>query len=455
MSPSNQSTLTEQLAAFVIGARPADLPPSVLDAAKYYTLDWLGSAIAGTATTPGRVFLDHAAAQAGGPATVIGLAERRGAPTAALVNGALSHIVEMDDLHRASVVHPGAVVIPAALAVADWLGAAGLDFLAAVVLGYEVAIRIGEAVGKSHYRIWHNTATCGVFGSAAAAGWLFGLTLEQMVWALGSAGTMAAGLWEFNADGAMSKPLHAGHAASGGLLAADLGRRGLTGARRILEGERGFFAATSQDADPQQVVAGLSPAMTSYRIPGVSIKPHASCRHTHPAVDAALQIRSRLGPAVEQIDTAAVDTYQATLALTDHPAPLHPHACKFSMHYCVASALLRGSVGLADFDPAEIMDPARRALMQRVTVHHSPDLEARYPAAWPARVTVTLSDGRTLVQSVDYPKGDPENPLSWDELKAKFRLMVAGTAWAPQSEALIAGVCDLDRRLAVDLLAVS
>jgi 2-methylcitrate dehydratase PrpD len=444
--------LTEQLAKFVVATQPSDLPPAVVDAAKYYTLDWLGSAMAGTVTAPGRAFLEHAAAQGAGPATVIGLVAARGTPTAALVNGALSHIVEMDDLHRASVVHPGAVVMPAALAVAEAQGAGGLDFLTAVVLGYEVAIRIGEAVGKSHYRLWHNTATCGVFGSAAAAGRLSGLSVGEMVWALGSAGTMAAGLWEFNADGAMSKPLHAGHAASAGLLAADLASRGLSGARRILEGERGFFAATSQDAEPDCVISGLSRGMADYKISGVSIKPHASCRHTHPAVDAALLIRNRIAPGGQGIAGIEIETYGAALALTDNAAPHNPHAAKFSMQYCVSSALLRGSVGLRDFEPGATTDKGVRALMDRVRLRHSPALEGRYPAAWPVRVSVTMGDGQTVVESVDHPRGDPENPLSWGELRAKFCRMLVGTEWDGQADRLFERMSTLDRQHPIRLL---
>jgi len=312
-----------------------------------------------------------------------------------------------------------------------------------VVLGYEVAIRIGEAVGKTHYRIWHNTATCGVFGATAAAGWLLDLSEQQMTWALGNAGTMSAGLWEFNADGAMSKHLHAGRAASSGVLAADLARQGFTGTRRILEGERGFFTATSQDAEPERVVEGLKQGMETYKISGVSIKPHASCRHTHPAIDAALALRQQPGFVLDPIAQVQVETYQAALDLTDNPQPTTPYAAKFSLYYCVACALWRGSAGLSDFTPQAIVDKDVRQLMAKVYLVHSPDLEARYPREWPVRVTVTLADGRALTRTVDAPKGDPENPLSWGELEDKFRMMM-GTDYQGQAEVLIERVRRLD-----------
>jgi 2-methylcitrate dehydratase PrpD len=369
-----------------------------------------------------------------------------------LTNGALSHIVEMDDLHRASVVHPAAVVVPAALAAAEAERSSGLEFLAAVVAGYEVAIRVGEAVGKSHYRLWHNTATCGVFGAAAAASRLLGLTAEQTVWALGSAGTMAAGLWQFHGEGAMSKPLHTGHAAASGVLAAELARCGLSGARRILEGERGFFAAMSRDAEPRHVVEGLSPRMDEWRITGVSIKPYPSCRHTHSPIDAALLIRARFTPSPDEIAAVEVETYRAAMALSDNPQPSQPDSARFSIQYCVAHALLQGTVGLGDFTPAAIMDPAVRSLMNRVRVSFSSAMEDRYPRAWPVRVSVEMRDGQTFVQSVDYPKGDPENPLSRDDVEAKFRSLAVGTPWEFQAETLIAGVRVLDRRKRLNLL---
>ena len=438
-------SLTEQLSNFLVAIKSTDLPPSVVEDAKYYTLDWLGSGIAGTVTEPGRMLLAHARVQAGQGATVIGLGEQRNADLAALTNGGLSHIVEMDDLHRASVVHPAAPIIPAALAVAEREGASGLDFLTAVVLGYEVAIRIGEAVGKTHYRIWHNTATCGVFGATAAAGWLLGLDAEQMVWALGNAGTMAAGLWEFIADGAMSKHLHAGRAASSGLLAADLAQRGFTGARRILEGEQAFFAATSSDARPDLVVAGLRSGMADYKIAGVSIKPYPSCRHTHPAIDAALALRQQHALVPDEIAKVEVETYQAALDLIDNSNPTHPYVAKFSLQYCVACALARGRVRLDDFRSEALEDEAVRRLMAKMSVELSEELDSHYPQKWPARVRVALADGRQLIQLVKVPKGDPENPLTQAELEEKFRLLIAGTGYEEMAAVLIEGVNRLEQ----------
>src|SRR5688572_16044403 len=221
-----------------------------------------------------------------GEATVFG-GPRGSAAAAAFANGVASHILELDDIHTASTVHGAAPIIPAALAVAEREFASGQAFLAAVVLGYEAAFRIGEAVNPSHYRFWHPTGTVATFGAAAAAGSVLGLNAAEMRDAFGSAGTQAAGLWEFNADGAMSKHLHPGKAAFNGVLAADLARAGFTGASRILEGERGFFRAMSSTPDLSRIADGLG---TAWKIGENGFKLHACCGHTHTAIDAAIAL---------------------------------------------------------------------------------------------------------------------------------------------------------------------
>lgn len=409
-------SLTEQLASWIMERRAKGFGNHAIEQARYYVTDWLSSALAGGKTQPGQAMLAYAQNQPLGPCRIVGSSLERAAETAALLNGGLSHIVEMDDLDRRSVVHPATVVIPPAVAIAEREGASGLDFLNAVVAGYEVAIRVGEAVGKRHYYYFHNTATCGVFGAAAAAGWLLGLNHEQLVWALGNAGSQAAGLWQFNTDGDMTKHLHAGMAGANGIRAAELAACGLTGARHILEGERGFFKATAPDAQPEVVVEGLG--NEQLKIATVSIKPHASCRHTHPAVDAALDLRKQLG--TKDIDRCTVQTYQAAIDLCDNAQPTTPYAAKFSLQYCVASALIRGSAGLADFTPTELERTDIRSLLPNIKIELDDALEAKYPQQWPAEVSVQLSDGSRLSTEVDYPKGDPENALSVAELESKF-----------------------------------
>ena len=446
MCRERNASLTELLADLLTKADSNAIPPNTLRRARYYFLDWLASAIAGTQTHPGRIVLEFAKRRTGAGASVIGLEGTCSPEVAAFVNGALSHIVEMDDLHRASVVHPATVVIPAALACAERVGASGRELLVAIVLGYEVAIRIGEAVGRSHYERWHSTGTCGTFGAAAAAGWLMKLDHRQMVWALGNAGSQAAGLWQFMADGAMTKHLHAGKAAANGLMAAELAHDGFTGPREILEGRRGFFSATSQDARPEKVIEGLADALNRPKIEGVSVKPYASCRHTHSAIDAALRLRSLHNLDPRQIATVRIQTYRAALDVADNPAPITPYAAKFSIQYCTARALLSGSAGLDDFATERIQDIAVQAIMTKTVAEVDDSLDRQYPAEWPTRLVLTLLDGTTLSELVTLPKGDPENPLTEAELEDKFRRLVTGTRYEDHIDDLLGYVREMDER---------
>ena len=439
-------SLSEQVAALVAGTRAADVPDSVLQTAAWWVLDWLGAAIAGLDSAPGRIMLEHTGSQPAGPASCIGMAEGRSTQVAALHNGAISHVVEMDDVHRAAVIHPAVVVVPAALSVAERIGATGRDFLTAVVIGYEVAIRVGESVGKTNYFHWHNSSTCGVFGATAAAGWLLGLDQQRMTWALGNAGTQAGGLWEFIADGAMSKVLHTGRAAANGVLAAELGALGFTGARKILEGRQGFFAATAPDGNPSAVTAGLGEC---WKLPGSSIKPYPSCRHTHAAVDATLELRGEYGVGVEDVERIEIDAYQSTLDLTDNPTPAHPYAAKFSVHYCVARALNDGALRPGDFTDEMIAEPALRDLMLRTTARLDPELNALAPQQLPARIRMQLKDGRKIEHLVLAAKGDPEAPLSEQELTEKFQSLIAGSPYAIRGDELVALVTGLIDRPSV------
>lgn len=341
----------------------------------------------------------------------------------ALLCGALVHVLEMDDLHRESVTHPGCVVVPAAWAVAGQRGVGGRDFLRAVLAGYEAVCRVGNAVGPRHYKLWHNTATCGPFGAAYAAGALLGLREEPMVWALGNAGTQAAGLWQFLEEGAMSKHLHAGRAAEAGVVAAELAAHGFTGPTRILEGAKGFFAAACPDARPERVLAEPD---GPWQLALTSIKPWPSCRHTHPAIDAALELNAQVLP--DEIAEVRIDTYRAALDLCDNAAPRSEYEAKFSLHHCVAAALADGSVTLASFDGSA---RARLgALAARTSATATPELDAAYPRDWGARVTVRTASGATLSAQRSACKGDPEQPVTPAELRTKAELLLAHAGWA-------------------------
>ncbi|HEX3724008.1 MAG TPA: MmgE/PrpD family protein, partial [Nitrolancea sp.] len=343
-------TLTEQLAEFVTRTDYADLPQDAIVMGQRSLLDWLGSAIRGGSVEPARIARGVAErTMPGSEATVVATGQRLSALGATFANGAASHVIELDDLHQGSTFHPAAPIIPAALAIAEREGASGQDLLRAIVLGYDVAIRIAEAVNPSHYRYWHPTGTCGVFGSATAVGLLLGLDQEQMVQALGSGGTQAAGLWQFLVDGAMSKALHTAHAAHAGIISAELAGSGFTAAREILEGSRGFFAATAEQADATRITDRLG---THFKIVENGFKRHACCGHTHTAIDAAIELRPAIqGRTIEHVE---IDTYRVALDITDRVDPHTPYEAKFSIQYAVATGLLEGRAGLEDFTDEHI-----------------------------------------------------------------------------------------------------
>jgi len=361
---------------------------------------------------------------------------------AALANGASSHVVEMDDLHRESILHPAAAIIPAVLALAEREKASGADLLLAIAVGYEAAIRVAVAAGPSHYRFWHTTGTCGTFGAAAGAARLLGLNEEQTISAYGSAGTQASGLWEFLTNNAMSKQLHTGKAALNGLLSALLAQRGFTGARRILEGEKGFFKATSSDFDAAKCLAHLGKEFYFERN---SLKYHASCGHTHSAIDAVLQATGGAVFGPEDIVKVTVSVYQGALDLLGPIQPTTPYFAKFNLPFCIASALMFGHANLADFTTEKIGDPEIARMMQKIEIQSDPELTAMYPRQWPARAEIVKRSGERLAGCMTYPKGDPENPLSESEVVAKFKSLTGGLISDARSDTLCERALSLER----------
>lgn len=326
--------------------------------------------------------------------------------------GGVAHILEMDDLHRGSVTHPGSVVIPAAWAYAHQQDMGGRRFLKAILAGYEACTRIGMAVGQEHYRVWHNTATCGPFGSAMAVASLADLTPEQTIWALGNAGTQSAGLWEFLADGAMSKHLHTARGAQAGLMAGRLAKEGFTGPSRILEGERGFFKGLCPDPNPDAI---LRDPAAPWQLVQTSIKPWPCCRHVHPTIDAALALHAELdGRAIAKID---VGTYRAALDVCDRPDPTDHYGARFSLQHSVAIALASGKVDAVSFE-ADARDSVKD-LRRLVSLRVDGQVDAAYPDSWGTVVAVETVDGQHLHAARRDCKGDPGNPVSAPELVEK------------------------------------
>lgn len=417
-------TPSAQLAEFAAGLRFDDIPVAVVRKTEDLLVDWFGSAMAGKGARPVETLTRFAASMGptGGPCEVLINRGQTSAYFAAMCNAAASHVVEQDDVHNSSVFHPGTVVFPVALALAQSLGSSGRQMLEAAVAGYEVGIRVGEFLGRSHYKVFHTTGTAGALAAAATAGRLLGLNAVQMQHAFGSAGTQAAGLWEFLRTGADSKQLHTGHAASAGLMSACLAQEGFTGAAQILEGPQGLAAGMSTDADPAKLTAGLG---TRWATAETSFKFHAACRHTHPAADALLQVMQthQLIPA----DIASVVTHVHQGAIDVLGSVLDPatvHQSKFSMGTVLALVARFSHAGLVEFDQ-HFRDETTTTLRDKVTMLLDAEVDAAYPQRWIGKVTVTTTDGRVLKGRVDEPKGDPGNTLSRAEITAKVHRLAA------------------------------
>ncbi|MFP1680523.1 MmgE/PrpD family protein [Alloalcanivorax sp. C16-2] len=432
---------SEHLTAFLAGLRFEDLPQPVVARTEDLFLDWLGSLLAGRSQPPIPLFSGYARRMGPGTGRCENLVD--GGTTspyfAALVNGAASHVVEQDDLHNSSVLHPATVVFPAALALAQDQERNGQALITAAVAGYEAGIRIGEFLGRSHYRVFHTTGTVGTLAAAVAAGKLLGLDQNGFTHLLGSAGTQASGLWEFLRDAADSKQLHTGKAAADGVLAACLTAEGLTGARDILEGDQGLAAGLSRDADPAFLDDRLG---ERWALAETSFKFHASCRHTHPAADALLDLMTRERLMAEDIVSVTARVHQAALDVLGRvETPRTIHQAKFSMGTVLALIALHGRAGLGEFHDIPLDNPAVAAFRDKVGMILDAEVDGAYPARWLGRITVETTDGRRLQGAIDEPKGDPGNTLSRAELETKFRHLAAfGQVDATRADDLITRV---------------
>jgi 2-methylcitrate dehydratase PrpD len=421
------------LADFAATLKPADIPEEVMRRGEDLLVDWFGSAVAGKGATPVEI-LTRFVEQMGpssGPSEILVHRSSSSPYLTAMSNAAASHVVEQDDLHNSSVFHPATVVFSPALACAQALGRSGIEFMTAAIVGYEVGIRVGEFLGRSHYKTFHTTGTAGSLASAAAVGHLLKLSPEQMLHAFGSAGTQSAGLWEFLRDAADSKQLHTAHAAGTGLMSAYLAQAGFTGAQHILEGKQGLAAGMSSDADPNCLIDRLGERWASAE---TSFKYHASCRHTHPAADALLHTMQSNRIQAHDIDRIVTHVHQGAIDVlgpVTHPTTVHQS--KFSMGTVLAIIAHYQFADLQEFAD-HFSDPEICALRDRVTMELDPEIDAAYPKRWIGKVTVILKDGRQLHGRVDEPKGDPGNTLSRTEITDKALRLAAFSGGATLHE---------------------
>lgn len=405
------ASLTEQLAQRL--QQPVDA--AARQRAALLLVDWLGCALAALRYPMAAQLRSVVRAQAAGTVVALG-AGRRSPADALLLNAALGNVLEMDDVHRGAILHPGPVVIPVALAAAQAEGADADALLDAIVRGYEATIRVGRALGKAHYRYWHPTSTAGAFGAAAAAASVLRLPAESLADALGTAGSRTGGLWQMRHEPVPTKSLHNAEAARSGWLAAQLALAGMRGPRRILEGEQGLFAATAPDALPEQVVADEA----DWLIHGTSLKPWPACRHAHPAIDALRDALAQLDAGeLAQIEHVQVHTYAEALRFCDRPQPQTELEAKFSLQHALASILVHGRPQLAHYTAEACSDAELAPWRARISLHEDAACSQRFPTHYGASVQVRLADGRQLQAERIDAWGDPECPMSAEDVLAK------------------------------------
>lgn len=405
--------------------------------AALHLIDWMGCAHLGQTTEIGDVLQLWSRPQAQGPIWVCG---HVGLPTAeaARWNGCLGSCHELDDVHREAVVHPGDTVIPAALAMAQRQNSSAGELLQALVMGYETGILLGLLSGPNHYAHWYSTATTGVFASAVACAKLLRLSKPQMQHALALAGMQSAGVWQCRLEPGFAKQMATGHSAQAGLVAADMAAAGMTGPLSILEGPLGWLKATAGKLDASLAQSLLQvEAGGGWRVHEVSFKPWPACRHVHPAIECALHLHAQgLDPA--QIEHLCLTTYSMALSFADQPFPLTPLQGKFSLQHGVAWALCHGTFGLEATMPAGLTEPTCTKLRQRIELVCGQDQEQAYPQRFGARLDLQMKDGRTATYEVQSVLGDPENPLSSDQVKEKAQELFKNIGWTSmQAQELI------------------
>ena len=418
--------ITQELARYCHGLRFQQLPQEVVDRVKYFFLDFIGVTCRGSQEDSSKSVYHFVRGLGHGhrEGVIIGTKERAPHLYSALANGTSAHAIEMDDVNNEASLHPGVVAFPAALATSEMVGGAGKKFIEAVVLGYEVMIRLGRALGaqNSYKRGFHPTGTCGSFGSSVASSKILGLDEQGLLSALGIAGSQAAGSMEYLAQGAWTKRFHAGWAAHSGMIAAQLARKGFRGPTSIIEGRDGFLRAYSNGADPSKVLEGLG---SGFEILHTSVKPHGCCRYMQPPIDAILEIVKENDLSPEKVEKVRVGILRAGAHLIAEPleekySPQSIVDAQFSMPFGAAIAVLYRKAGLGEFHLSRIRSEEVKRMMRRVECVTDPDLEKTFPKQWCATAEILTKDGKRYFTKVEYCKGDPENPLSWDELIEKF-----------------------------------
>jgi len=421
-------SIVQVLADFLVATKYEDLPPETIQKVKKYALDVVGCTVGASKEPQIKVLGEVLQAEGGNKrSSVFAHGFKTSVMHAAMMNGTMGHAFDFDDDHREGTMHPSVAVFPAVFAMAEERKASGKDFLRALVLGLEVMIRLGESLlGKAYYQGFHLTGVCGTFGAAAGCAALMGLDPLRTKYALGIAGSFAAGTLECIGEGAWQKPLQAGNPAMGGALAAFLAEKNYLGSGTVLDGPSGLIKAWSykDQFDYGRITETLG---RKWEMMDTSIKVHACCRFSGPVADCALDLY-RQGVRAKEVKkiTAKVVDWAIKALCTPEDRKRRPQThvdAQFSLPWAIAVAICKNRTGIDEFKTEALGDPEVLALAEKVTWEMDPEAEAMYPRAYPATVIAELNDGRTFSAHVDFPKGDPENPATKEEILAKFHLL--------------------------------
>jgi len=434
-----ERTISEVLADFTAGLEYPQIPPDIRDRAKMRVLDFLGVALAGSQIPSSRIMIE-VVKELGGTkeSSIVGERMKVSCTNAALANGTMAHASDYDDDHRSATMHPGSAVVPAALALAEREGCEGPRLIEAVIAGYEVICRVGEAfLGTQYHEGFHPTGACGVFGAAAAAAKILKLPPKEIIWAFGIAGTQASGLEEWKSDGTWIKRMHPGKAAQSGILAALLAKKGYTGPATIFEGKYGFLNAFSFERtyDARKITEGLGEVFIGHE---TAFKPYPCCRFLHQVIDGVLDMvkQNQLMPG--DIKEVRVRTFKVGIDTLMKPEerryrPKTIVDAQFSIPFVVGAAVVRRRISLSEFTEESIRDPEILEIASRVKGEEDPEYTKGYPAKFPTSIEVELESGASLKCYVDIPSGDPEkreyveNPLRFnEEIVKKFLLLISG-----------------------------
>jgi 2-methylcitrate dehydratase PrpD len=429
--------LTETLSKFVVQSQMEDFPEEVIETSKKCFLDWIGVAIGGMKDPSAEILVDLIKEMGGRKqATVLGYGIKTNILNAALINGIMSHVLDYDDAHSESRSHPSSPLIPALLSMAEYKKMRGKDLITAFVLGFEVGTRIGLALGKTYYELgWHATSVLGRFGSAVGVGKLLRLNPKQMACAMGLAATQAGGLRRV--FGTMGKPFHAGKASMDGMLSALLASRGFSAPEDVLEGKSNFLEIFSGGYDPNRITQGLG---REYQVLRDSFKPYAACLLIHPAIDGLIWMREQGAFELDSVEQIDLEVSPLCMTVTDNPDPRNGLEGKFSIYFCAALSLAEGKVQESQFTREKMKDHRIRDFMRKTKALGVDSLEETE-----AHVVIKLKNGAQLDRRVLTPKGDPENPMSFDEISYKFRSLAQDLLSDRQMDQIIHVVHNLEK----------